>query len=60
MNLIGIMSIVILVITILTLVFGVIAYFMYKIREKKNTKKVPTGYEEKCIELGTDFIFFDK
>ncbi len=60
MNLIGIMSIVILVITIFTLVFGVIAYFMYKIRDKKNAKRIPTNYEEKCIELGTDFIFFDK
>jgi heme/copper-type cytochrome/quinol oxidase subunit 2 len=60
MNLIGIMSIVILVITILTLVFGVIAYFMYKIREKRNSQRTPTSYEEKCIELGTDYIFFDK
>ncbi len=54
------MSIVILVITILTLMFGVIAYFMYKMRESRNKKKIPTSYEETCDELNTDFIFFDR
>jgi heme/copper-type cytochrome/quinol oxidase subunit 2 len=53
------MSIVILVITVLTLVFGVIAYVMYKMRESRNKKRIPTSYEEKCVELDTDFIFFD-
>lgn len=60
MNLIGIMSIIILVITILTLVFGVIAYFMYKLRESKNKQKVSITYDEACNEHGTDYLFFDK
>ncbi len=60
MNLIGIMSIVILVITILTLLFGIIAYFMYKLRESK-IKTTPTiTYEETCNELNINYIFFDK
>lgn len=60
MNLIGLMSIVILIITVLTLIFGIIAYFMYKIRDKRNSRRPPTSYEDKCNELGIDFIFFDK
>ena len=34
MNVLGFLSVLILVITIITLVFGVIAYFLYKAREK--------------------------
>ncbi len=45
--------------TILTLVFGVIAYFIYQLRKKKITKRGATDYEDKCIELGADFICFD-
>lgn len=60
MNLIGIMSIVILIITILTLAFGVVAYFMYKIRESKTKRKPSITYEETCNEHNTDYLFFDK
>jgi len=47
-----------LIITILTLVFGVLAYFMYKIREsKKKVKQSKVSYEEILEKSGTDFFF---
>lgn len=53
------MTFVILVITILTLVFGVIAYFLYKVREsKRNIKKNKKSYEEVLLEEKSDFLFF--
>ncbi len=60
MDLISLVLNVIIGMTILTLVFGVIAYYIYKLRKKKSTKRVSTDYEAKCIELGADYIFFDK
>ncbi|MGB0465994.1 MAG: hypothetical protein ACPGF7_00515 [Pontibacterium sp.] len=60
MDLIAFMSMIILVITILTLVFGVIAYFLYKIREQRNKQKDAVTYEGKLDELGTEYIFFEK
>ncbi len=60
MDLISLVLNVIIGMTILTLVFGLIAYFIYKLRKKKGTKRVATDYEKKCIELGHDFIFFDE
>lgn len=59
MDLIAFMSMMILVITIMTLVFGVVAYFMYKVRESRRQKRVIT-YEERLDELGTEYIFFEK
>jgi len=47
-----------LIITILTLVFGVLAYFMYKIRESmKKVKQSEESYEEILEKSGTDFFF---
>jgi len=51
----------ILVITIITLVFGLISYFMYKMREKqkkKNTQK-KFLYEDILKELKTDYVYFE-
>jgi heme/copper-type cytochrome/quinol oxidase subunit 2 len=50
----------ILVITILTLIFGVIAYFLYKKREasKKNVNKEML-YDEILSEVGGDYVFFE-
>jgi len=61
MNILGFLSVLILVITIITLVFGVIAYFLYKAREKKKkniSKKV--SYEEILKELGGEYVYFEE
>lgn len=60
MDLIAFMSMVILIITVLTLSFGVVAYFLYKLREKRAKKKQQATYEELRDECGTDYIFFEK
>ncbi|GAX87783.1 conserved hypothetical protein [Lebetimonas natsushimae] len=60
MNLLAFLSMLILVITILTLVFGVLAYFLYKKREasKKNINKKKL-YEEILDEIGGEYVFFE-
>jgi len=60
MDIVSYMSLIILAITLMTLVFGVIAYCLYKVREKRNRKRRTLSYEEKRNELGTDFIFFER
>jgi len=60
MDLITFMSMLILGITMLTLSFGVIAYVLYKMREKRAKKQAAATYEELRDERGTDFIFFEK
>lgn len=59
MNLLSFLSFLILAITILTMVFGVIAYFLYKAREKKKDTDSIT-YEKVLEEQEGDFIFFTK
>ena len=55
------MAFAILVITILTLVFGVLAYFLYKVREsRKKVHIVDEGYEELLASRNTEFLFFKK
>ncbi len=59
MNVISFMSFIVLIITIMTLVFGVVAYFLYKARERKaksNNKSL--DYKELLIEQGDEFYFF--
>jgi heme/copper-type cytochrome/quinol oxidase subunit 2 len=60
MNILAFLSMLILVITILTLIFGVIAYFLYKKREgsKKNVNKEML-YDEVLSEVGGDYVFFE-
>jgi heme/copper-type cytochrome/quinol oxidase subunit 2 len=60
MNILAFLSMLILVITILTLIFGVIAYFLYKKREanKKNANKEML-YDEVLSEVGGDYVFFE-
>ncbi len=61
MNLITFMTFAILMITILTLVFGVLAYFLYKIREsKKKVHIVDEGYEEILEKRKSEFLFLKK
>jgi biopolymer transport protein ExbB/TolQ len=48
----------ILIITLLTLIFGVIAYFLYKSREKKN-KKEELSYEDVLHKLEDKYVFFE-
>lgn len=59
MNLLSFLSMLILAITLLTMVFGVIAYFLYKAREKK--KSVDSiSYEQALEEEKKEFLFFEK
>jgi heme/copper-type cytochrome/quinol oxidase subunit 2 len=59
MNLLSFLSFLILAITLLTMVFGVIAYFLYKAREKKKESAELTY--EKVLELeGKELLFFCK
>ncbi|MBN2896401.1 MAG: hypothetical protein JXK05_10995 [Campylobacterales bacterium] len=58
MDFIAFMSMIILVISLMTLVFGVIAYFLYKAREK-NRKKKQISYEDVLHEHGKDYLFFE-
>ncbi|ROR39471.1 hypothetical protein EDC58_1411 [Caminibacter pacificus] len=60
MNLLAFLSMLILIITIITLVFGVITYFLYKTRErvKKNISK-ELIYEEVLEDVGGKYIFFE-
>jgi len=59
MNLLSFLSMLILAITLLTMVFGVIAYFLYKAREKKKNVQGVT-YEEALKEEDTELLFFTK
>ena len=59
MNLLSFLSMLILAITLLTMVFGVIAYFLYKAREKKKNV-VGLTYEEALNEEDTELLFFTK
>jgi hypothetical protein len=55
------MTFAILVITILTLVFGVLAYFLYKIRESKKKPQQSEGsYEEILLGRNSELLFFKK
>ncbi len=58
MNFIAFMTMIILVVSIFTLVFGVIAYFLYKTREK-NRRSRDKSYEDILNESGQKYIFFE-
>jgi len=61
MNFIAFLSFSVLVIIILTLVFGITAYFLYKMRERQRRKGVDIAtYEELKEEEGREFLFLDK
>jgi len=59
MNLLSFMSFLILGITILTMVFGVLAYFLYKTRERKQHKALES-YEQVLAKSEDDYLFFTK
>jgi len=59
MNLLSFLSFLILAITLLTMVFGVIAYFLYKAREKKKGGDELT-YEKLLEEQEGGLVFFNK
>jgi len=59
MNLLSFMSFLILGITILTMVFGVLAYFLYKTRERKQHKALES-YEEVLAKSEDEYLFFTK
>jgi heme/copper-type cytochrome/quinol oxidase subunit 2 len=61
MNFIAFLSFSVLVIIILTLVFGITAYFLYKIRERQKRKGVDIAtYDELKEEEGREYLFLDK
>jgi len=61
MNFIAFLSFSVLVIIILTLVFGVVAYFLYKMRERQRRKGSDViTYEELKEEAGRKYLFFDE
>jgi len=61
MNFIAFLSFSVLVIIILTLVFGITAYFLYKMRERQRRKGVDVAtYEELKEEEGREYLFLDK
>jgi len=59
MNLLSFLSFLILAITLLTMVFGVVAYFLYKAREKKKGQE-KISYEEALEIEKTEMLFFTK
>ena len=59
MNLLSFMSFLILGITILTMVFGVLAYFLYKTRERKQHKPVES-YTEVLAKSDDEYLFFNR
>jgi len=59
MNLLSFLSFLILAITLLTMVFGVIAYFLYKARERKKDSAKIT-YDEALQLEESEFLFFSK
>jgi len=60
MNLLAFLSMLILIITILTLIFGVITYFLYKTREKmKKSAAKELLYEEVRESVGGKYVFFE-
>jgi heme/copper-type cytochrome/quinol oxidase subunit 2 len=59
MNLLSFLSFLILGITLLTMVFGVVAYFLYKARERKKGATEIT-YEEALEAEGTEMLFFTR
>ena len=61
MNFIAFLSFAVLVIIILTLIFRIGAYFLYKVREKQRRKGSDIiTYEELRDESGRKFLFFDE
>ncbi len=59
MNLLSFLSFLILAITLLTMVFGIIAYFLYKAREKKKESAELT-YEKILENEDRDLLYFTK
>ena len=60
MNIVGFLSMLILIITIITIAFGIIAYFMYKAREMKRARaQKKLTYEEALQNEKSEYIFFE-
>jgi heme/copper-type cytochrome/quinol oxidase subunit 2 len=59
MNLLSFLSFLILAITLLTMVFGVIAYFLYKARERKK-RVINLEYEVILERENAQMLFFTK
>ena len=58
MNVLSFMSFLVLGITILTMIFGVIAYFLYKARERKQNRD-EVSYEDVLASEGEAYLFFE-
>jgi len=61
MDFIAILSFSIMVIIILTLIFGIIAYFLYKIREKqRKTNNDTISYQDLRDSSSRKYLYFDE
>jgi len=61
MNFIAFMSFSVLVIIILTLIFGIISYFLYKMRERQKRKGSDViTYEELKEDEGREFLYLEE
>jgi len=58
-NLLSFLSFLILAITLLTMVFGIVAYFLYKAREKKKGES-DISYEEALNRQDGELLFFTR
>jgi len=59
MNLLSFLSFLILAITLLTMVFGIVAYFLYKAREKKKGE-LDISYEKTLEQQNEALLFFTR
>ncbi len=62
MNFLTIMAYLIVVITLITMIFGIIAYSVYKLREAKRAtaKKENTEKESQLLEFQEKYLFFEQ
>ncbi|MCK5889390.1 MAG: hypothetical protein KAG19_05550 [Methylococcales bacterium] len=60
MDLVNIASIIAIFFGALAIMCAMVGYFIYHMKKKKKSQRKLTAYEEKCSELGADFIFFDR
>jgi heme/copper-type cytochrome/quinol oxidase subunit 2 len=62
MNFLTIMAYLIVVITLITMIFGIIAYSVYKLREAKRAtvKKENDEKKTQLLELQEKYLFFEQ
>ncbi len=61
LNFLTVMAYLIVIITVMTMVFGILAYFIYKMREAKRQKqqKLINENEKKEFDAKDKYLFFE-